>query len=548
MSVKYAKLIKKYGFWGLAILLSMLMVGTSMYFAVNIPRLDDCDQVLGFLLNFQEAEGLIEKIRLVFSERNEHRSTFLHLAALIDFSIFGKVDFRHFIFLINIIYLTIVFVIWKISKKLEISSNYFIPVLFFLLVPNYSFLNWTSAGVVYGSCVLFSLSAFYILNKSSWSTFAWAGFFAILSLINFAGGILAFLCALPFFITKHSKKALALWLALMFTSVAIYTIGFNPSIKTNPFFDSIRSPFTIIINTLVFYGIPFRSLFSQTLSWHFAVGPILLLVFMIVLIKYWPRIKSQPLLLSGLLWGLGIALGIAFLRSGHGLGSSTATRYVLFQSILPIFIYLTFVYLKKVTKNNLSWIIGISCILFLFRFENQLEDFNKNYNALVHGLYNYNITRNENLLSVKNSRQAVEYFKQTKHRGIYDYQDHLVVPKTVSKIKTWSHPQEMRFVRREMSENTDYFILSGWAFPKFNTSDNLKILLSLQSGTQRIFLETGPLVSKEVIVQQADNGFVAVIDKSRKDIPSGEYSVSIILSDRFKGIVARHPLSKTLVF
>ncbi len=109
------------------------------HYAVNIPWSDDYDSTLGFLLNFKVA-SFGEKLRLLFSQHNEHRIFFSRIICLTYHAMFGPVNFRALTFIGNT----------------QLLLTFFISVYFIKkCLPKY----WSIVAFVWGLC-LFDLNMY----------------------------------------------------------------------------------------------------------------------------------------------------------------------------------------------------------------------------------------------------------------------------------------------------------------------------------------------------------------------------------------------------
>ena len=150
----------KYGLFVVGGLLLMACLFLALFYGVNMPHMDDYDQVLRFVVDHENLTGLSDKILHIFSERNEHRASFYHLFTLLDRVIFGQINFKHYTF-INVLFLGgITYLLYALFKESKKSNEYFAPILLFFLVPCVVVLNWPSAGMLYLPSLFLAYSLF----------------------------------------------------------------------------------------------------------------------------------------------------------------------------------------------------------------------------------------------------------------------------------------------------------------------------------------------------------------------------------------------------
>ncbi len=158
------------------------------HYALNIPRQDDYDAILGFLNDFQKG-GLQEKMALLFSQHNEHRILFSRLIFVLCFKLTGAFNFRTVIF-INYAILSLIYLLFiSFSRK---------------LLPH----MWRVSALVAGMCL-------YNLNGWENSDFAMAG------TQNF-GVILLFMAGI-FCYNKRDLKWIPL--AIVLQAICVFSSG-----------------------------------------------------------------------------------------------------------------------------------------------------------------------------------------------------------------------------------------------------------------------------------------------------------------------------------
>ena len=247
-------------FW----LCPILCLVMSVSFSVNIPFLDDYNLVLDFLNRFEDATSLSEKLRILGTPVHNHLIVTYYLLILADHAIFHAIDFRHLIVGINLGYFAIIYVLYRIFNCIEIPSLYFIPVLLLLSVPVYNLINWSSS-FMHVFAVLFILLTIWEFTKNDRYYFTRACGYATMAALSSGGGMLAFLCAIPFLWHKRNIKYTVIWSVCFLILLSIYLYNFSSMGHTTGI--SLGKMAIYIVNFVVFFGTIFRALYSDHHLW-----------------------------------------------------------------------------------------------------------------------------------------------------------------------------------------------------------------------------------------------------------------------------------------
>ncbi|NNK73201.1 MAG: hypothetical protein HKO94_08420, partial [Flavobacteriaceae bacterium] len=183
--------------WVAIISLIFIFLGLSSVFSINIPNSDDYKQLFHFVLNYLEASSFVEKSALIFEQKNEHRIALLRFFTLLDWSIFGKLNFTHSIFAGNIALVGCFFLMWRYLHKQGMGIYHVLPLALLFFVPVFEINTWSAAGFPYNFVTLFILITPFLLQKDSSIHFSLAILTAALATFTFGNGLLAFLIAYP---------------------------------------------------------------------------------------------------------------------------------------------------------------------------------------------------------------------------------------------------------------------------------------------------------------------------------------------------------------
>ena len=204
-----------------------LFMGFYIYFSQNLFILDDYNMIGTPFIESMKSSSLSEKLKAVFSQQNEYRFPLLALISLIQYKLFGQLNFTYYIFLGNLIVYSICFLllfVWR--KKIKIST--FLPV-FYLVFPLHIFIiiTWANASCQYLCALGFSIfTIFLLLNEGKIKYLAFLT--AFLAAFSFGSGLLALPFAIIILATKANYRLMAIWVLY---SVSIYMFYFTGYIK-----------------------------------------------------------------------------------------------------------------------------------------------------------------------------------------------------------------------------------------------------------------------------------------------------------------------------
>src|SRR5208282_3307673 len=178
-------------------LLAFLPVGiffwTIFRYSINIPYWDDYD-ILDFVLKFLDLKNLKDKTALIFAQHNEHRIAFDRMVALIDYYLYGGINFKHLIFIGNISLIGLTLVLFRAFRIEKDKFLYFIPAIYLLFQPQYwETIFWAMASLANLYVLFFAFLSIYFATKPSQRNFFLAVFFAILATFTSGSGMFVFL-------------------------------------------------------------------------------------------------------------------------------------------------------------------------------------------------------------------------------------------------------------------------------------------------------------------------------------------------------------------
>ena len=154
-----------------AIVLSMLLliyIFTVLKYTSMMPIEDDYGAVLRFLNDYLNMNNILDKFKLLFAQHMEHRIVFNRLVELLQFKLFGEVNFIYLTLFGNLGWLLIIYILWMYSKKNNFITLFsFIPVALMMLAFSHSSLmSWAMASIQQYWQLLFSILAILSLTHN----------------------------------------------------------------------------------------------------------------------------------------------------------------------------------------------------------------------------------------------------------------------------------------------------------------------------------------------------------------------------------------------
>ncbi|NEU65601.1 hypothetical protein [Spirosoma agri] len=340
--------------------------------AFNFPYEDDFNSALSFISDY--AFGNLTfwgKLKLIFSQYNEHRIVFDRLVFLTDYALFSELNFSHLIIIGNLslllicaLFLTVAFPRLPLNQKLL----YLLPVAYSLFLFQYWELStWSMAALQNLYVIPFAMFSLYSLSKSGRNTFLLACGAAILATFTSGNGMFTFLAGAALLLLTQSYRKLVLWLVIMASTIALYFWGYirppyHPDIVDSLFNHTGRAIGYFFTLTGMLVG-PGRA----TLSILFGALSLLVSVGLLGYLLYTKRFTDYLPLIGWLLFLYLTCLSLMATRSGMGIGQAATPRYGIV--VVMLFATQSVLALETITHRylRLGVLIGyLSVALFVY--------------------------------------------------------------------------------------------------------------------------------------------------------------------------------------
>ncbi|GAB3994748.1 hypothetical protein GCM10028807_33080 [Spirosoma daeguense] len=364
-------------------------------YALNIPKWDD-HALRAFLYYSHQETTFSGKIYQLFRQHNEHRIVLDRIITLLDYSLFGKLNFIHLMVagILSLIGLLTVFI--AVLNRAGKSVLYAVPAA--LLIFNLSHwenMYWGMASLQNFSVVLWIIAAFYFLSYTNQLGLAFIA--AVLATITSGNGLVVWPIGLLLILLrttgttfkKQTLRSLTSWLVGGGLVIGLYFTGFS---KPNDIAYVRPGLFDLVKGWFAFLGaaaevIPFGSPLKASIALGGLLAVTTLGLLALTLLRY--RLTIIQTILSLIkpkslrstrtesipsvtlfFWGcaaflLGTAAIVAWARTGFGMDILITSRYKMYSLTL---IALLYVYLLVTLSERIShWVFlsgSIATVVF----------------------------------------------------------------------------------------------------------------------------------------------------------------------------------------
>ncbi len=346
-------------------------------YAVNIPHWDDF-AIRNTLAQMIETESVFQKIKLLFSQHNEHRILLTRFSAWMVYLLEGTLNLKRLMLIGIIALLGILFLLYKVSKKYNSSLLAFVPISFiFLNVGLFENTFWGMASVQNFGVIFFAFLTFYWLvfsveNKHR-HYFYFAIFSCFLGVFTSSNGIIIPLIGCLVLLVQQRKTQLVVFLSSSVVLVFGFFYGFqkNPDNVVKTDFSDVK---TIIKGTLATFGsvldssaiAPAKHLDLAMAFGLFILIFICLFAYQVIFKKYNLSERTADLFLLACLAFISItSVGIAVARISYGIEILMTSKYKIYSVLSMVIFYLVaYNSLAERYKNNFTQLAIVFSIGF----------------------------------------------------------------------------------------------------------------------------------------------------------------------------------------
>ncbi|WP_263358977.1 hypothetical protein [Acidicapsa ligni] len=329
---------------GLILLPIAMFYGLLARQTINMPFLDDYTGVLALVNSWTRLGTFHEKVMLVLTaQHNEYKLIVANTLSVIQYLIFGQINFSVLSTIGNALILPLFFVVylmWRadsrtISEKLVL----FIPVSWLLFqFQYYSLLNWPMSSLQHVAVILFALITIYLLSKDQTSAFYWGLLSLAFAIAASGNGFFVVPIGGIMLLQFRRFARLASWIGISIVFLAFYLYKYDFHRSQAHSDGSITSSIYHLspLYSLSFLGASIARYQDYALS--AILGTCLCLIFIYSIVdKFYQR---NPAIFYSMTFIIITAIAVSGLRSDLGVSQSLVSRYRMYSNLMLIFVYL----------------------------------------------------------------------------------------------------------------------------------------------------------------------------------------------------------------
>lgn len=337
-------------------------------YAINIPKWDD-HAFKATIEQYENATGLGDKLHAIFVQHNEHRVALTRIVAIVDYKIFGHINYEHLMFVGNLALLVIWWLLTRFFKPLPGAVWYALPIAtFWFSLAFWENTFWGMAAIQNFWVVAWAVLTFWRLSRRDkhWS---WAVPMAFMGLFTSGNGILIFPLALGVLLLQKRWKVSSFWVVFSAISIGLYFWHYKAP-PTDLGVKGSSNLLTLLKGFLLFCGSLFEGLpFGNTpIQMPFLMGGLTLFVSLSILLyilrSYWKRQfelnEFDYFYLGGVLFALATAVIVTYSRIGLGPENMLTSRYKLYSALLLSF---NIAYLTRLVSPRFREVLTLTFVV-----------------------------------------------------------------------------------------------------------------------------------------------------------------------------------------
>ncbi|MFN8356243.1 MAG: hypothetical protein U0Y10_17430 [Spirosomataceae bacterium] len=349
----YSPSIRRIGFWGL-VLLPIVVYGYWLAtYAVNIPLFDD-HAFKNFLLKWNENLSFFERIRLIFSQHNEHRVAFTRLIILTIYGLTGQLNYVAMMWVGNLLVLGIYVLLVRMVVSVAATTNrksfdwtntwLALPIAFGLFTLQFHENTfWGMASLQNFGVVFWAILTFYAIARQNFWLGVLLGFCATFTSGN---GFLVLGIVGLYLLSVRDYSKFIVWLGFTSVLLVLYFVGYqrppgNPTEVNLHQFGLFLQGLAVLSGA--FFDVMIHSPLQQRINLAMLGGVAILSLTAIVLGRYvvnWIRHQKltwgESMAVMTVLFVLGTAALTVWGRLGFGMGLLLTSRYKIYSVVLTL--------------------------------------------------------------------------------------------------------------------------------------------------------------------------------------------------------------------
>jgi hypothetical protein len=226
-------------------------------FGINAPFADDWSVINGMIIRFfYGPERLVDKYLLLFSQSNEHRLFYTSLVSVIQYALFGKINYLALSFIGALSSFGIHIIFYLYLNRYQLAKWLIIPIS--IIVYNLTYfqnLFWPISALQHNSIVFLVFLAVFILDAplKKRSSFFIGSFLVAIAVFSSANGFAILIAGIPI-IVVYPKKYWFFWFFLAASLFMLYTIHYVHPIQRASLWSNLFLVDRIVLAFFVYWG------------------------------------------------------------------------------------------------------------------------------------------------------------------------------------------------------------------------------------------------------------------------------------------------------
>lgn len=494
---------KKYAYYLIILLPIVTFYGLFFKYTVNAPINDDYQAVLDFINKIIATDSISEKVKLLFSQHNEHRIVYDRIWTIISYKLQYNVDFNFLAFIGNLSLLGIAVIFYKRFSLLQKPLLLFVPVTVVLFnVSSWENMTFAMAALSNFTVYLFVLISLGFITSNTLDkkrNLYLAFLFLFLAAMTQGGGLFLVPISLVILVYKKEYKNVIIYGVLSVLLLTLYFYQYQKPPQSMGIVDSISEfKFDIILFVFSFLGNAFNYYLvynNPIYSIHFAmvIGALFFLLFLYI--TYTKYYKKNLFVYSLMLLLVMSACITAVSRISFGIETSGASRYRINGIIFFIALYYWFIETRNLKKSlYLYTILTLSGIYYFYinlRQEQYLQIREKQTYA---GILNYNYGTPEMLNGEKSMVNLYRsILEESVNSDTYKFPDNKQLEvyfpfsetTIIGKNETGDASAVLSNNTETVTKLPDCYMIEGWAFLEGYKTKSQKVYIGIKNETDQ---------------------------------------------------------------
>ena len=522
-------------------------------YTVDIPVNDDYNAILDFINKYIESGTLSEKIRLIFSQHNEHRIVYDRLWTIICYKIFGQVNFNYLSLIGNLSLIGFFWIFYKKIKEINIELFFLIPIS--VLIFNLTFhenMTFAMATMSNLTGLLFSLLSLYFITKYDISIkdFLFSTLFFSISIFTQGAGLFLVPILVAILIFRKKWNYLGYLSIIIIIILAVYFYQYEKPIQSPILIDTLKY---FKVKSLLFafaflgsafnYNMIFTNDISDSTGITTIIGFSFFILYLYILKSHY--YKKNLFIFSVMTLILVTSFATALTRSQLGIDTAGSSRYRISSVVLLISIYFWFIETFKIeTKIMKVTLLSASLLYFCFINLIHYEYLYFREKALCFGVLNFHSGDYSKLYGFEqelyNEKLIESYHKKTYFLPSYNsLREFFPISEHSPNLIKYQEKEEINYNIESITKIKDGYLIEGWIFLDGINTNNQSVFIALKNNKtnglkfftskQILRFDLNPYFKKNGLKY---GGFLARINDSEFEIGENEIHLLLNLNDQ----------------